>query len=129
MNFTQPKNNQYKCKLEGFEENWRNLGTERKVTYTNLDPGSYTFRVLASNNDGLWSDREADLTIVILPPWWKKTWFRIFVLISLIVLVSYIWHSRVAKLKKINEELEKRVSLRTMEISEQSAELEKLMAS
>lgn len=124
MNFTQPKKNQYKCKLDGFEENWRILGTERKVTYTNLNPGTYVFRILASNNDGLWSDKEADLTIIVLPPWWEEVWFRIFILVSIILLFSAIWHYRMKQLKKTNEDLEKRVSLRTLRISEQSKELE-----
>lgn len=124
MNFTQPKNNEYKCKLEGFEENWRYLGVERKVTYTNLDPGTYVFHVLASNNDGLWSNKETTLTIIILPPWWKETWFRILALLSLVLLISFIWRYRMNKLKKTNEELEKRVIMRTIEISEQSKELE-----
>ncbi len=124
MNFTQPKNNQYKCKLDGFEDEWRNLGSERKVTYTNLDPGTYVFRVLASNNDELWSDKESTLTIVILPPWWKATWFRLLVLVFLVLLGSFIWRYRINKLEKINQELEKRVKMRTLEIFEQSKELE-----
>jgi signal transduction histidine kinase/ligand-binding sensor domain-containing protein len=124
MNFTQPKNNEYRCKLDGFEENWRNLGSERKVTYTNLDPGRYVFRVLASNNDGLWSNKESTLTIVILPPWWKTLWFRLLVIVSFVLLVSFIWRYRIKKLEETNEDLEKRVTLRTLEISEQSKELE-----
>lgn len=124
MNFTQPKNNEYRCKLDGFAKTWSYLGTERKVTYTNLDPGTYVFRVVASNNDGLWSDKEATLTIIITPPWWKQIWFKLLALVIILFSISTTWNFRVRKLKKTNEELEKRVELRTLEISEQAKTLE-----
>jgi len=124
MNFTQAQKNKYKCKLEGFEANWRYLGSERKVTYTNLDPGTYILKVLASNNDGLWNDKPATLKIVILPPWWKTTWFILLMVLLLVLLIVSVFRLRLNRLKKHNAELEEKVNLRTEEITMQSANLE-----
>jgi signal transduction histidine kinase/ligand-binding sensor domain-containing protein len=124
MNFTQAQNNQYKCKLEGFETNWRYLGSERKVTYTNLDPGTYVLKVLASNNDGLWNDKPATLTIVVLPPWWKETWFILLMVMLVVFMVVSVFRIRLRRLKRYNAELEEKVNLRTEEITMQSANLE-----
>jgi len=124
MNFTQAHNNQYKCKLEGFETNWRFLGSERKVTYTNLDPGTYVLKVLASNNDGVWNDNPATLTIVVLPPWWKETWFILLMVLLVVFIVVFGFRIRLRRLKRHNAELEEKVNLRTEEITLQSADLE-----
>ncbi len=64
-------NNQYKYKLEGFNENWIQLGTNNKITFTNLSPGDYVLRVIGSNNDGVWNDEGTSLVIHVSPPWWK----------------------------------------------------------
>ena len=59
--------------MEGFEKNWNYTDASRRyVTYTNLDPGEYTFRVKASNNDGVWNEKGVSLRIIILPPWWRN---------------------------------------------------------
>ena len=56
LNFISPSKNQYRYKMEGFDQNWIEAGTRRFVSYTNLSAGDYTFRVLGSNNDGLWNE-------------------------------------------------------------------------
>lgn len=63
--------NQYAYKLEGFSENWIQLGTVNQTTFTNLDPGEYTLRVRGSNNDGVWNEEGAALRLTVTPPWWK----------------------------------------------------------
>lgn len=72
LNFLHSNKNKYKYKLEGFDKDWlaadRNT---RKVTYTNLDPGTYNFRVIAANNDGVWNEEGAEITITVLAPYWK----------------------------------------------------------
>ncbi|MGN7889840.1 two-component regulator propeller domain-containing protein [Dyadobacter sp. 22481] len=73
LGFIQAAQNQYKYKLEGFNDDW--LITDagnRKVTFTNLDAGDYVFRVVASNNDGLWNKEGIALPIKVLPPFWKS---------------------------------------------------------
>ena len=67
--------NKYAYTLDGFNPKWLMTdGKIRKATYTNLDPGEYTFRVRATDDDGEWYDRVATLKIIILPPWWKTNW-------------------------------------------------------
>ncbi|MGH7594952.1 MAG: two-component regulator propeller domain-containing protein, partial [bacterium] len=66
--------NQYAYKLEGFDNNWIQLGAKRDVTFTNLDPGGYTLRVKGSNNDGVWNEEATSLKITVTPPWWRTRW-------------------------------------------------------
>ena len=72
LSFSNPEKNKYAYKLEGFNKEWLTTdGLQRKATYTNLDPGDYTFRVKASNDDGLWNEEGLALHIKILPPFWR----------------------------------------------------------
>jgi signal transduction histidine kinase/DNA-binding response OmpR family regulator/ligand-binding sensor domain-containing protein len=66
----------YKYKLENFVDEWTESGNEQQVTYTNLDPGKYRFKVIASSWNGLWSNEEQGLKInlTILPPWYRTWW-------------------------------------------------------
>jgi ligand-binding sensor domain-containing protein/serine phosphatase RsbU (regulator of sigma subunit) len=66
--------NNYAYKLEGFNDTWIQLGTERKATFTNLDAGDYVLRVKGSNNDGVWNDQGVSIALVVTPPWWKTRW-------------------------------------------------------
>lgn len=74
LDFTTPDKNRYAYQMVGFDPHWVDAGTRRTATYTNLDPGTYTFHVKASNSDGVWNERGASFTIVILPPPWKTWW-------------------------------------------------------
>ena len=74
LDYSLPEKNQYAYKLEGFDDRWRRTGTERMATYTNLDPGTYTFRIRASNNDGVWNTEEQQIRISVSPPPWKSWW-------------------------------------------------------
>ena len=71
LNYYSTFKNLYAYKLEGFNDNWIQLGTERKATFTNLDAGEYFLHVKGSNNDAVWNDDGASLTLIVTPPWWK----------------------------------------------------------
>ena len=58
LNYTNTPKNQYAYKLENYDNNWHYVGTQHMATYTNLNPGTYLFRVKASNNDGVWNEKE-----------------------------------------------------------------------
>ena len=73
LNYLLPQKNQYEFKLDGFDKDWRDAGSQRFATYTNLDPGEYTFHVLGVNNDGVPSDKPASLRVLITPPFYR-TW-------------------------------------------------------
>ncbi len=91
LSYINPKRNQYEVKMEGFQEDWQPMGAETEATYTNLNPGTYHFRVKASNNDGVWNNESPPLTIVVAPPWYQ-TWWAItsyLVLTFLAIVVVY----------------------------------------
>ncbi len=104
LNFVAPENNQYAYKLENFDKNWVKAGTERKASYTNIDPGEYVFRVKASNNDGLWNEKGVTLKIYISPPFWSTWWFRSIIIIILITTAYMILKFRRAFELRILEE-------------------------
>ncbi|MBL7852558.1 MAG: hypothetical protein JNN04_16755, partial [Cyclobacteriaceae bacterium] len=75
MEMTAPEKNLYRHMLEGFDKDWiETTSKDRTATYTNLPPGTYTFRVKASNHHGVWSDNERTLKVMILPPPWRTWW-------------------------------------------------------
>jgi signal transduction histidine kinase/ligand-binding sensor domain-containing protein/DNA-binding response OmpR family regulator len=74
LNFVSPARNQYAYKLEGLEKDWIYSGDRRYVSYSNLDPGEYIFRVKGSNNDGVWNEEGTSIAIIISPPFWKTWW-------------------------------------------------------
>lgn len=74
LDFTSPEKNQYRYKLEGFDKGWINSGNRREVTYTNLDPGSYIFKVKGTNSDGYWNEEGLTVRLIINPPFWKTWW-------------------------------------------------------
>jgi signal transduction histidine kinase/ligand-binding sensor domain-containing protein/DNA-binding response OmpR family regulator len=84
LNYSNPEKNQYAYKLEGFNNDWLTTdGSHRTVTYTNLDPGKYTFRVKASNGDGVWNEQGTALMVTILPPFWRT--IPAFIIYALLV--------------------------------------------
>jgi hypothetical protein len=83
INLTESERNTVRYKMEGLEDNWNIRSGIHEVSYTNIPPGGYTFRVLAANNDGVWNQAETQIKILIRPPFWERTWF--YLLIGVIV--------------------------------------------
>ncbi len=91
LDFTAPEKNRYRYMLEGFSDEWIDLGHHRRVSFTNLDPGSYTLRVQGSNNDGVWSARDASTRIVVAPPPWKTRWaYALYALTLSAIIRAYV---------------------------------------
>jgi len=93
LNFIESYRNAYAYKLEGFDADWNYIGTERKATFTNLDPGEYVLRVKAANNDGVWNEKGTALRIHIAPPFWKTraAWaFYLLLLIGALLLARHL---------------------------------------
>ena len=129
INYIHPKKNQYAYMMKGFEKDWNYTDASRRyVTYTNLDPGEYTFRVKASNNDDVWNEKGTSLKIIILPPWWKSLWFEIFIVSAIIFIILTIFRSRVRQLKRQKILLEKSVALKTAELNELNASKDKFFS-
>ncbi len=94
LNFVNPGNNLYKYKLEPYEKDWieTTAGT-RIARYTNISPGTYTFRVIGSNNDGLWNEEGSSLSIIIHPPWWQTWWaYTIYALLGISILFGLVYY-------------------------------------
>ncbi len=124
LNLTQPEKNQYAYRLEGFDKDWNHVGNKREATYTNLDPGIYTFRVKASNNDGVWNEEGASIAITILPPWWETWWFRLLAILATVGGAAAFYFRRMQVVEAQKRVLEQRVLERTKEIAQKSQELE-----
>jgi len=124
LSYVAPNRNQYRYKLEGFDSDWIVTGSDqRRVTYTNLNPGSYLFRVTGSNNDGVWNTKGVSLPIIIPPPWWRTWWSYIFYFLSLAAIYWRVdvWRSAMAKRQQMI--LQDQVSQRTEEITAINAQL------
>ncbi|HTJ50725.1 MAG TPA: two-component regulator propeller domain-containing protein, partial [Cyclobacteriaceae bacterium] len=123
LNFVEPENNQYAFKLEGFDKQWNYVGHQQSATYTNLDPGNYTFRVRASNNDGLWNEEGISMEIIILPAWWQ-TWFAkiVYILLFIVGIFFFRKHTIISvNLKNVlwREHLEKQKSEELAQMKQQ----------
>ena len=77
LSFVAPERNRFRCRLVGYEDEFREVGTARSAAYTRLRPGSYTLRVTAANSDGLWNDTGATLAVTVEPFLWETLPFRL----------------------------------------------------
>ena len=113
LDYTNPKENRYRYKLEGFDTNWVEAGTQHMATYTNLPSGSYVFSVQASNNDDLWNNEGAKLEIFITPDFWETpAAYIIYVILAgtAFCLVG-LWSAQAQRLRLNQAELENRIRL------------------
>lgn len=90
LSYVSPEKNLYSYKLDGFDDEWTTTH-EPRATYDNLPAGSYTFRVKATNNDGVWSEDEATLQVEVHPPFWWSLPAKIIYLLLIGLLVWYEW--------------------------------------
>jgi ligand-binding sensor domain-containing protein/signal transduction histidine kinase len=117
LSFTAPETIEYKYIMEGLDKDWTYLKTNRKVYFTNLSPGTYTFKVKASNSSSVWNEKETKLSITILPPIWKTPWAYVLyvVLAGLLIFYSFrSYHRRVdeknrRRLESFEHEKEKEI--------------------
>ncbi|WP_276366545.1 two-component regulator propeller domain-containing protein [Chryseolinea sp. H1M3-3] len=115
--------NQYAYMLEGFNDTWQQIGSERKATFTNLNPGSYTLKVKASNSDGVWMTAEKKLVIHIHPAWWQTTFFKVGIILLFTLTAIAVVRIRINYLLKQKQKLKKKVKERTYELKLKNDEL------
>lgn len=120
--YQQEQRTTYQTFLEGFESDWSDWNRSVYKEYTNLSPGTYTFRVRAKNvfND---ISEEASYTFSIVPPWYNTWWSYILYALALIILIRLILKWRLSQLREKQELLEKTVTDRTQELSQRVSEL------
>ncbi|MGE3616451.1 MAG: two-component regulator propeller domain-containing protein [Gemmatimonadales bacterium] len=76
LSFRNPARNRYQVMLEGFDADWQSIGMQHRATYTNVPPGGYRFLVRGSNDDGVWGERPAVVTVIVEPAVWETVWFQ-----------------------------------------------------
>ena len=93
FDFASSQRNLFQYKLEGFNTKWVQSGTVNSATYTNLNPGTYIFKVKGSNSDGVWNDNITAIRLIILPPWYMTWWFRLgLVLLVGLIIYGLYWY-------------------------------------
>ncbi len=103
LEFSAPRKNQYMYRMNGFDQEWILSGNNPSAIYTNLDPGEYTFVVKGSNNDGIWSDKEARMSVLILAPWYMTWWFRISIFTLLAAGIYQLYRYRMNQTIRVQE--------------------------
>ncbi|MCA6074753.1 hybrid sensor histidine kinase/response regulator transcription factor [Fulvivirga sedimenti] len=112
LDFTAPQKNRYSYQMVGFDKDWIDSGSRRNISYTNLDPGTYTFRVRGTNNDGVWNEQGASMEIIILPPPWRTWWAYSLYGLGIILLLLAVRRQIISR-----ERLKARIKLEQLEIS------------
>ena len=112
--------------MDGFDEKWHTCDSGPRATYTNLDPGTYIFRVMGSNNDGVWNKDGMAITIEIVPPYWQTLWFKTLIATFLLGAVFLLDKIRVNRIKSQKEKLQELVNERTDQLQKANKELERL---
>jgi signal transduction histidine kinase/ligand-binding sensor domain-containing protein len=115
---------QFKYMMDGYDKTWIKGGNSRTVSYTNIAPGTYTFKVIAANNDGVWNSRGASITIVQLPHFYQTSWFGITAMLLFSGLVFSAYRVRINVLKAREQELKELVAERThnLQVEKERAE-------
>jgi signal transduction histidine kinase/ligand-binding sensor domain-containing protein/ActR/RegA family two-component response regulator len=126
LDYTAPNKSQFAYMLEGFDADWNYVGNQRKATYTNLNPGSYIFKVKAANNDGVWSTTPTTIEITIVPAFWMTWYFKAFAALLLAGTTYGFYIYRISYVRKQNAKLERLVKKRTRKIGAQAGHLLKL---
>ena len=120
LSLTIPERVRFRYRLEGWETEWHDVGQRRSAFYTDLRPGTYSFRVLACNNDGVWNESGAVLAFTVLPAWYQTSWFRALVVTSLAGALVLLYRLRV---RRVTAELAARFDERLAERTRLAREL------
>jgi len=118
LHYKAPEEVVYRYKLDGFDAQWSPVQSQRRATYSNLPPGSYTFTVKARGDNDQWSTQAAAYSFTIEPPFWQTTWFYVLSALGGIGLVIGIIRWRTWALEKRQRRLEEEVAKRTEELED-----------
>jgi signal transduction histidine kinase/ligand-binding sensor domain-containing protein/DNA-binding response OmpR family regulator/HPt (histidine-containing phosphotransfer) domain-containing protein len=118
-----PQRSLFKYQLDGFDKGWIDAGNRRTAYYTRLPPGTYTFRVIASNNDGVWSDVGATFRFTLKPHFFQTLWFALLCTAAVVAIAGAWYRWRVRRLRHLAGALSEQVALRTRDLELANAEL------
>jgi ligand-binding sensor domain-containing protein/signal transduction histidine kinase len=114
LSLAQPERIRFRYFVEGFDRDWSGPVASREAVYTNLGPGSYKFRVIASNSNGIWNGSERAILFQVEPALWQTWWFRSACLLAAGLLILLIYRLRLRQLKhQMNVRFEERLAERT----------------
>jgi ligand-binding sensor domain-containing protein/signal transduction histidine kinase len=116
LSFVGAEKIRYKYQLEGLDKEWVDAGSRREAFYTHLDPGEYTFRVLAANSDGIWNETGASVAFVLQPHFYQTRWFLGLAILFFLTSGPSFYFNRMRSMKKRRQELEQQVKERTSEL-------------
>lgn len=100
LDLNAPEQNRFAYRLLGFDEDWVDLDNRHEVTFTHLAPGNYRLQVRGSNRDRISSDRQLELSIEVVPPWWQTRWTQAGVLLLLLTAALSWWANRRQRLRE-----------------------------
>jgi signal transduction histidine kinase/ligand-binding sensor domain-containing protein len=112
LSLTLAERNRFRYQLVGLDKDWQDAGTRRQAFYTNLAPGTYTFKVIAANNDGVWNETGASITFTIPPTFFQTIWFD---LLMIAVAGCAIWVLYALRLKQATAAVSARLGERLRE--------------
>lgn len=127
LDFAAPEQNRYQYKLEGFDREWIDLGSRRRVTYTDLNDGNYLLRVKAANKDGVWNDAGLSIPVTVSPAPWDTWWAYLgyLAMFTQIVVACWLGHRRkIRREEEYSERLELEVQYRTEKLIESNEQLQ-----
>lgn len=129
LDFADPTRNRFAYKMQGFDPFWNYTGADnRRVSYTNLDPGSYTFRVKAANKDGVWNEQGVSVAVTIKPaPWASPLAYSVYLLLVLVSIYG-TYKYRTASLRNRAILLQQSVNQRTSELADEKQRVEALLS-
>lgn len=107
LSFISPELVKFKYKLEGLDEDWVDAGTRRTAYYAHLPPGTFSFRVIAANRDGVWNEAGATMQIVVVPPFWRTGWFLAAAVLALSLIGYVLYQRRISGLKRAHQAQER----------------------
>ncbi len=107
LSLVAPERVRFRYKLEGLDSDWHDVGNRRQAFYNNLPPRKYRFRVIASNNSGVWNEQGAALDFAIAPAYWQTNWFRALCLLTFAAMLWTVYQLRVRTLERRQAVLER----------------------
>lgn len=118
LSLTAPEGNRFQYRLDGFDQEWVDAGSRRSAIYTNIPPGTYSFRVRATNNDNVWSNPASLLSIQLLPHFYQTVWFYCLVIFAL---ATAVWGIHVLRMRNLQSQ---KITL-TREVAQRTTDLQK----
>jgi ligand-binding sensor domain-containing protein/signal transduction histidine kinase len=112
LSLAMPERVHFRYKLEGYDDGWQDAGTRRTAFYNDPGPGTYVFRVIAANNDGVWNEVGASLPLVIAPRYYQTPWFRV---LCVVLGVSLLWIAYLLRLRHLAAQIRSRLHERHRE--------------